>query len=230
LLVEIVNTTLLQRIVPDAVRGRTLGTMETISVGSYAAGSFVIPILAATAPGPVLVGGAVAIALAALVTVVLLGRYAIQEPPRDDVRQRLAQVPMFAGLPPDRLELAIRRATLRQMEPGEVLIRQGDEADFFYVMVDGRVEVTQTAADGTVRLLRQMGRDEFFGEIGLLSRIPRTATVTAQTSGTLIALDAKAFHELVEAGPGLTHRLLDIHRGGVGNAGEAELTSQPAGR
>lgn len=216
LLVEIVNTTLLQRIVPDEIRGRTLGVMETVAVTAYAAGSFVLPVLAASAPGPVLIGSAIAIAVASVVAVVLIGHHAVQRPAQDDVRARLADVPLFAGLPPARLETAIRKATVRSMEKAEVLIRQGDAADFFYVIVDGRVEVTHVDSGGRSRVLREMGSGDVFGEIGLLSRIPRTATVAAMTRGTLIALDQEAFLELVESGPGLTHRLLDVHRGAIG--------------
>jgi CRP-like cAMP-binding protein len=59
-----------------------------------------------------------------------------------------------------------------------------------------------------------MGPTEFFGEIGLLSRIPRTATVTAVEPLTLIVLPGPAFLELVSTeGSGLTYRLLDLHRG-----------------
>ena len=216
LLVEIVNTTLLQRIVPDEIRGRTLGVMETVAVTAYAAGSFVLPVLAASAPGPVLMGSAIAIAAAAVVAVVLIGHHAVQRPAQDDLRARLGEVPLFAGLPPARLETAMRKATVRSMEKQEVLIRQGDEADFFYVIVDGRVAVTHSDVDGRSRVLREMGTGEVFGEIGLLTRVPRTATVTAITNGTLIALDRQAFLELVESGAGLTHRLLDVHRGAIG--------------
>jgi MFS family permease len=216
LLVEIVNTTLLQRIVPDAIRGRTLGLMETVAVTAYAAGSFVIPVLAANQVGPVLVGSAVAIAAAAVVAVVLIGTHAIQRPAVDDVRARLAEVELFAGLTPARLETAMRKALVRPMVRGEVVIRQGDEADLFYLIIDGRVEVTHAGPDGRSRVLREMGSGEVFGEIGLLSRVPRTATVTAQTPGTLVALEKDAFLELVESGSGLTHRLLDVHRGAIG--------------
>ena len=76
------------------------------------------------------------------------------------------------------------------MQPGEVIIRQGDPADNFYVIADGRWRSPRAAApDGAVdkRVLRQMAAGEFFGEIGLLSRVPRTATVTAVTDGTLIS-------------------------------------------
>ncbi len=229
LLVEIVNTTLLQRIVPDAVRGRTLGGMETVSISAYAAGSFVMPLLAATQPGAVLVMSALVVAGAAVVSVVLIGQYSIQRP-TDDVRRRLADVAIFAGLPPARLEAAIRRAAVRPMTPGEVIIRQGDEADFFYVIAQGTVEVTQADAQGETHRLREMKQGDFFGEIGLLSRVPRTASVTALSAGVLIALDKHTFLELVEEGPGLTYRVLDLHRFGIGSGSEAMPAGQPVSR
>jgi MFS family permease len=220
LLVEIVMTTLLQRIVPDEVRGRALGLIDTAYVLFYAAGAFAIPIIASGQAALVLAVSGVAIAIAGVVSLVMLGAYAIQQPAKD-ARQRLADVALFAGLPPARLETAMRKASLRDVKAGTTIIRQGDAADFFYVINSGRVEVTQTDANGASRLLRQMGPAEFFGEIGLLSRVPRTATVTALTDCTLVALDGPAFLELVESGPGLTYTLLDIHRGTVSAAGEA---------
>lgn len=220
LLVEIVMTTLLQRIVPDAVRGRALGLIDTVYVLFYAAGAFAIPIIASGQAGVVLLVSGVAIAISGVLGLLLLGTYAIQQPP-NDLRSMLANVTLFAGLPPARLETAMRRATLRDIKAGTTIIRQGDPADFFYVIGSGRVEVSQADESGVSGVLRQMGAAEFFGEIGLLSRVPRTATVTALSDCTLIALEGAAFLELVESGPGLTYRLLDVHRGAVSATGEA---------
>jgi CRP-like cAMP-binding protein len=63
------------------------------------------------------------------------------------------------------------------------------------------------------RTLRELGPGDVFGEIGLLRGVPRTATVTALTEGTLFALDGADFAELVGSGPGLGSRLLDVYRG-----------------
>ena len=216
LLLEIVSTTLLQRVVPDESRGRAIGLMETTSVTAYSAGSFVVPVLGASQPGLVLTTSAVVMVVVAVGAVALLGRYAVQEPSIAPAARRIARVEMFAGLPPARLEAAMRAATVREAAPNEVIIRQGDEADFFYVIDEGEVEVTQTAAGATAaRVLRRMGPGEVFGEIGLLSGVPRTATVTAVTHTQLAALAKSDFLELVNSGPGLTYTLLDIHRGGI---------------
>ena len=220
LLVEIVMTTLLQRLVPDAVRGRALGLIDTAYVLFYAAGAFAIPIIASGQAALVLLVSGGAIAIAGVVSLLMLGTYAIQQPAKD-ARSRLAEVVLFAGLSPASLETAIRRASLRDAKQGTTIVRQGDAADLFYVINSGRVEVTQTDANGASHLLRQMGPGEFFGEIGLLSRVPRTATVVAMTDCTLVALDGPAFLELVESGSGLTYTMLDIHRGAVSSVGEA---------
>jgi len=220
LLTEIISTTLFQRIVPDEIRGRTIGIMDTASVLAYAAGSLLLPILAANNPVPALVASGIAMAVAGGITVVLLGHYAVQDGAIDDERKKLADVELFRGLNPASIETAMRAAIVIPMATGQVVIRQGDRADRFYVIADGRVEVTQTAPGGDqAKVLRQEGAGEFFGEIGLLSNVPRTATVTAISDGKLVALDRDPFLELVSAGQGLTYRLLDLHRGATTTAG-----------
>jgi hypothetical protein len=190
--------------------------METTAVAAYSAGSFVLPVFGATEPALVLAVSGAIILVTGIVSVVLLGRYAVQEPTVAPAARRLADVGLFAGLPPARLEQAMSSATVRDYPAKAIIIRQGDEADFFYVMDSGRVEVTQTAGGGgQERVLREMGAGEVFGEIGLLTGVPRTATVTAVTDVRVAALPKRAFLELVSEGPGLTYRLLDLHRGGI---------------
>ena len=58
-----------------------------------------------------------------------------------------------------------------------------------------------------------MGSDEVFGEIGLLTGAPRSATVSATTDGRLLALEAADFLDLVESGAEVGPRLLALHRG-----------------
>jgi CRP-like cAMP-binding protein len=103
------------------------------------------------------------------------------------------------------------------------VVRQGDPADRFYVIESGSFEVTRREpgqpADSAPALLRTMTSGEVFGEIGLLRATTRTATVTAATDGALLALDGASFLDLVNAGPGLAPRLLDLRHGAPGAAG-----------
>lgn len=216
LVLEVVETTLFQRIVPDAIRGRTLGVTETTTMLAYAAGSLVLPIAAGSLGIPiVLVAGGIAVAGAGLIAVVVIGAGHLRtEAPVAETVRRVARLPIFAGVPQPRLERAVRQLTTVPVTAGTVVIRQGDSADRFYVISEGTFEVTRReSVTEPPRMLRQMGPDEVFGEIGLLTEAPRTATVTALTGGVLLALDGSEFVELVSAGPGLANRLLDLHRG-----------------
>ena len=123
-------------------------------------------------------------------------------------------LPIFEGLSPASLEQAAGHLSRVRTTPGEVIVRQGDPADRFFHILDGSFEVTQVKdPGGAPRFLRTLGPDEVFGEIGILSGVPRTATVTANGDGALLALDGQRFLDLVGSGPGLSSRLLDVHRG-----------------
>jgi len=216
LVLEVVETTLFQRIVPDAARGRILGVTGTTTTLAYSAGSLVLPIAAGMFGIPaVLLAGGVAVVAAGLIAVIVIGADHLRtEAPVAATVRRVARLPIFAGVPQPRLERAVRQLVTVPVTAGAVVIRQGDPADRFYVISDGRFEVTRRESiTEPPRMLREMGPDEVFGEIGLLTEAPRTATVTALADGVLLALDGSDFLELVSAGPGLANRLLDLHRG-----------------
>ena len=226
LLVEVTSTTILQRAIPDEIRGRTLGVLATASMLAFAAGSFALPVLAdAVGIGPVLGATGVAIVVAGLVGAVLAAPAARRAPRGLEATRfaHLAQLPLFAGVPVPTLEAMAVRLVPVATRAGDVVIRQGDPADRFYVIDAGTYEVTRREPgepdDQPPAHLRTMTSGEVFGEIGLLRATARTATVTAATDGSLLALDGASFLELVNAGPGLAPRLLDLRRGAPGAAG-----------
>jgi MFS family permease len=226
IVIEVSSTTIFQRVVPDGVRGRALGILGTVSILAFALGSLLIPVMAdAVGTGPVMAVSAVAVAVAGLVGAFMAASAARRTAgSAADVRvNRLAGLPLFAGVPASALEaIAVRMEALRVV-PGEVVIREGAVADRFYLIDEGSFAVTRlvgsesaSEAAGGIEKLRTMGPGEVFGEIGLLRGIPRTATVTAATDGALLALDGVDFLELVNAGPLVRPRLLDLHRGAPG--------------
>jgi MFS family permease len=218
LLTEVVSATIFQRIVPDAIRGRGLGAIDTVSTLSFAAGSLALPVLAGwLGVTPILVASAVIIVVGFAVAALIVGPIADRPSAAGAISAaaRAAGLPVFAGVPEARLTAAFARGLELDVPAGHVVIRQGDPADRFYLIVDGSFEVTQAAEPGAPQaVLRLMGADEVFGEIGLLTAAPRTATVTAATAGRLVALDGPHFLELVGTGAELGPRLLALHRGG----------------
>lgn len=216
LVADIVSTTVFQRIVPDELRGRVLGGMQTLMTATYALGSLLLPVLVTTVGPSVMlpIGGAIIFA-AALVSLTLLRPYLVREEDAElDALTRVSRLPLFAGVPVPALEAAAGRLTTVAVKAGDVVIRQGDPADLFYIIGSGRFAVDQTEPTiGATHRLRVMGPDEVFGELGLMNNTPRTATVTAETDGTLLALPGAAFLELVNSASGLSGRLTDRYRG-----------------
>ncbi len=219
LLTEVAGTTILQRVVPDAVRGRAIGTIFTVSILANAVGALVLPIAAGVVGiGAVLIACGAIVFVGIAIAVVLVGSTVDRAPAPEIVTaaSRVAALPVFGGVPESSLISALGRATEVQVPGGTVVIRQGDPADRFYVILEGRFVVGQVAEPGAPPTqLRAMGVDEVFGEIGLLTGVPRTATVTADGDGRLLALDAPDFLELVTVGAELGPRLLALHRGGA---------------
>ena len=216
LLLDVVNTTLIQRIVPDELRGRAMGVLQTSSAILYSVGSLLMPLIAdATSVAAVLIASAVITGLGVAAALLLTER--VPEPlPIDPARAHLLEHPIFAGLPVPRLEAAVRALEPVAVAAGEAVVRQGDPADRFYVIAEGTQRVTQEPEGGGPSTeLRTLKAGDVFGEIGILRRSPRTATVTAITDGLLLALDAEDFLELVGSGQGLSSRLLDVYRGSL---------------
>jgi CRP-like cAMP-binding protein len=81
-------------------------------------------------------------------------------------------------------------------EPGDVIIREGEPGERFYVIVEGR---TRASKDG--QQLREMGAGDSFGEIALLRRIPRTATITAISRVEVRLLAREEFLAAVTGNP-----------------------------
>ncbi|MCB9681233.1 MAG: cytochrome P450 [Alphaproteobacteria bacterium] len=110
--------------------------------------------------------------------------------------------------------------TQRAFVDGDVILRQGDKARTFYVLLDGTVEVLAEPPQGEPIVVATLTAVDTFGEIGLLERRPRTATVRAVGDVSTLELDATAFDTLL-SGCNLTaatltvrahERLLDLAR------------------
>jgi MFS family permease len=217
LVVDVVTTTIFQRLVPDALRGRAMGVLMAVGTITGAAGALLLPILL-TEYGAFAALGGVGVATIALtvVGIVLIGTSADRPvSPFEATIARVIRLPLFAGVSADRLEAAMRQVVEVPVAAGDVVIRQGEPADRFYLIESGAFRVTRAAHAGDEpAVLRHLGPDEAFGEIGLLERSARTATVTAESDGTLLALDGEAFLELVGASGPLRGRLLGLYAGG----------------
>ena len=219
LIIDVVTTTIFQRLVPDELRGRGVGVLMAVTTLTGAAGAFLLPVLL-TSLGPFQSLGGVGVATIVLTVVglAMIGTAADRAPtPYEATIARVITLPLFTGVPASRLEAAMRKVVEVPVTAGETVVRQGEPADRFYIIESGTFTVTQTAApDAAPVVLRQLGPDEVFGELGLLNRTARTATVTADTDGRLLTLGRDDFLALVGASEPLRGRLLGLYVGRPG--------------
>lgn len=214
LVLDVARTTIFQRIVPDAYRGRLTGVLMTSSTASEALGTLIVPILIGGL-GLALVLSLLGAALfgATLLAIALIGRAAdVKAGPFDAELRRIAHLPVFGGLPMAHVEGALRRLQPIRAAAGEIIVRQGEPADRFYVVGAGTFEVTFEAEDGSNRRLRTLAQDDVFGERGLIRQVPRTATVMAAEAGLLFAMDGPAFLALVTKRRGAAEHFLALYR------------------
>src|SRR4051812_7783970 len=103
----------------------------------------------------------------------------------------------FPQAPAQLLVEAASRVQRRRYQRGEVVVAEGEPADRFYVVTSGEAEVVQRTDERDVYVYTY-GPGDHFGEVGLLTSLPRNATVRAVSDVAVVSLDAQTFLGLVE--------------------------------
>jgi CRP-like cAMP-binding protein len=116
----------------------------------------------------------------------------------------LRSVPTFAALPEEELHAVATWANEASVSEGSVIVNEGDYAYTFFAILEGRAEVLRGEEK-----LAEFGPGDFFGEVGLLEKETRNATVRALTPMRLVTLTAWDLRRLENAAP---HAMAEIHR------------------
>jgi len=188
LVVDVMAITALQRSVPGDQLGRVFGVFWAFIVAAITLGTLVTPELV-NAFG--LNAGLWTMALGP-VAVALLGYPALMAMDRDTANRTAMLAPKVAILEQLGIFAAARRSVLERLAAAEVeetfapttvIVREGEPAEALFVLVEGQVEVTAHGErGGPERRIRTMTAPTYFGEIGVLENVPRTATVRALTA------------------------------------------------
>ncbi|MGZ4316421.1 MAG: MFS transporter [Gaiellaceae bacterium] len=186
--VDVNGYTIMQRIAPEATMTRVFGAIESAVIGGLALGALIMPALIGTVGlrwGLAIIGGGVSV-------VAVLGMNGLRRidlvalaPPGLEL---LRSVSLMTLLPEPILERLARALVRVEAARGDVIIREGDPGDLFYVIESGSIEVTKSG-----KHVAALGPGDFVGEIALLHEVPRTATVTATSPTVLQALDRDHF-------------------------------------
>lgn len=119
-------------------------------------------------------------------------------PSSDDWMTNLLQTKAFHKIPPANIQAIFMRMQRVDYKPGETVIKQGDEGDYFYVVVKGRCAVTrETPLNRDGIKLAELGIGDTFGEEALISDAKRNASIAMLTEGALMRLAKQDFRTLL---------------------------------
>jgi voltage-gated potassium channel len=126
----------------------------------------------------------------------------------------IARVPLFSGLNADQIAAIMRLLQSQYVESGTIIARRGEEAHSMYFIAAGEVEIE--LQDRCIRL----GAGHFFGEIAVLRKARRSATITAMSRASLLVLAARDVHVLMDHEPQIAARIREIFRNRIGSIEE----------
>lgn len=115
----------------------------------------------------------------------------------DDWMTRLLQTPAFQMVPPANLQAIFMRMERLDAAPGQIVVRQDEPGDYFYVIAEGRCMVTREQPRQKALRLAELESGSCFGEEALIADSPRSATVTMLTRGSLMRLAKEDFRQLL---------------------------------
>jgi signal transduction histidine kinase/CRP-like cAMP-binding protein len=116
---------------------------------------------------------------------------------------------LLGGLPQSILVPMVARMRRRRLAPGAVLVRQGDPALALYFLAAGRLEVSVRGGDPETPPVGTIEPRQWFGELAILTRRPRSATVTTATESEIWSLSRKNFEGLLAEYPALARSVID---------------------
>lgn len=117
--------------------------------------------------------------------------------------EMLQSVPLFSGLKGKQIKTIVGSGKELRFEAGTQIVKEGDNGVGFYLILEGSAEVRRKG-----RVLSKLGNGNFFGEMSLLDRQPRSADVVATTSVTCFGLTSWAFSALIRMQPDIAVNLM----------------------
>ena len=207
LIVDVLAVTSLQRAVPSDALARVFGAFFALALSAMALGAVVTPAVVSglgldgtlwtMAVGPSL------LAIAGYPALRAIDRQTASRARELEPKVALlAQLEIFALASRPVLERLAAAESQVRFEPATAIVREGEPADALYVLVEGEIEVSARGeSGGPDQKVRVMTAPSYFGEIGVLEGIPRTATVTALTSCRCERIEGDALLDALIASP-----------------------------
>lgn len=120
----------------------------------------------------------------------------------------LSLIPIFSTLAPDELEVLRRHARRREVAAGESVFREGEKGDYLCFVASGTLDVIKLNQGAQPVVISKLAKGSSLGEMALLDRLTRSASVRAATPATLVVLSREDFEHLLAGHPAIGIKIL----------------------
>ena len=120
----------------------------------------------------------------------------------------IENIPLFAGLSPQVLAEIEQHGSIKTYRKNTIVINEGDETDSLYLILSGRVKVFLSGEDGREAVLNHQGPGEYFGEMSLIDRQPRAASVMTVEPARLMIISRGDFMRCLASNPEIALNLI----------------------
>ena len=212
---DVLVVTMLQRVIRSELLGRVFGVLDSLAVAGMLAGSLLAPVVVAAVGlrWALVAAGGVLLVLTVAAVPRLRGLDRRAEATRRELAPKvelLERLGVFDGAARQQLETLAAALEEVAVPAGTAVVTEGEQADAFYVVRSGTLAVLSAGErGGEPARVNTLGPGDYFGEIGLLERIPRTATVRAETGAVVWRLAGEDFLGILNQVPSTSGTLLD---------------------
>ena len=142
--------------------------------------------------------------------------------PAAEILKFLRSVNHFSQLSEDSLLLLARASRFEHFAKGEILFFQSDPSDSAYLVSSGNISIILNSPDGREMVINEMQRGDLFGELGILTKKPRSTSACARSNSELLVIPLQAFLQVLDKEPQLARLILEITASRLQTSGKRE--------
>ena len=139
-----------------------------------------------------------------------------------EVKKFFEGLPIFSGLSESSIDLLLRDCRFKNIEKGEILFIQADKSEAVYIVRNGSISIALISPDGREMVINEMRSGDMFGELGILTNLPRSTSAVVRSKGELLLIPSETFLRVLECEPQFARRLLDLLAHRLQRSGERE--------
>ena len=139
-----------------------------------------------------------------------------------EVLRFLRSIPLFSELNKSSESTFTRTCRFQKLKKGEILFFQSDASEQAYIVRSGIISIMLNSPDGRDMVINEMRAGDIFGELGILTKQPRSTSATARIDSEILVIPCQTFLQIIEEMPQFARRLLDITASRLQKSGERE--------